>query len=127
MAPLEPGTREGSTGIPRWCILSLFARPATDPGYSSNKKPGRPITKLNGPHDRICDKIGIQFVLYDLRHTFATRMIEAGVGEFALAAILGHSSTRVLYRYVHPTQQYQNAAMTAYDALNEAREKKTVQ
>jgi integrase len=95
--------------------------------FPSNKKPGRPITKLNGPHDRICDKIKIQFVLYDLRHTFATRMIEAGVSEFALAAILGHSSTRVLYRYVHPTQQYQNAAMTVYDALNEAREKRIVQ
>jgi hypothetical protein len=54
-------------------------------------------------------------------------MIEAGVSEFALAAIIDHSSTRVLYRYVHPTQQYQNAAMTVYDALNEAREKRIVQ
>jgi integrase len=95
--------------------------------FPSNRKRGHPITKLNGSHDKICDKIGIQFVLYDLRHTFATRMIEAGVSEFALAAILGHSSTRVLYRYVHPTQAYQNAAMAVYDALNESREKRVVQ
>ena len=83
--------REGKTrGAKRVLQLTqeskaiLGARFASDGPwiFPSNKKPGRPITKLNGPHDRICDKIKIQFVLYELRHTFATHMIEAGVSEF---------------------------------------------
>ena len=88
--------------------------------FPSDKIPGRHITKLNCPHDRVCAKIKLPFVLYDLRHTFATRLAEAGVDSFAIAAILGHSSNRVLHRYVHPTQHHQDAAMALIDARNEA-------
>ena len=55
------------------------------------------------------------FVLYDLRHTFATRLAQAGVDSFTIAAILGHNSTRVLNRYIHPTQEHQDAAMRLYE------------
>lgn len=89
--------------------------------FPSPRKPGAHITKLNGPHDRVCQRIGLEFVLYDLRHTFATRLAEAGVDGFAIAAILGHSSTRVLSRYIHPTQAHQDAAMTLFDQANESR------
>ena len=63
----------------------------------------------------------MQFVLYDLRHTIATRMVEAGVDLVALKEILGHSDIRVTMRYVHPTQTYQDKAMEIYDRLNEER------
>lgn len=86
--------------------------------FPSDRRPGRHITKLNCPHDRVCEKTKLSFVLYDLRHTFATRMSAAGVDAFALAAILGHATTRVLTRYVHPTQAHQDRAMQVYDELN---------
>jgi len=54
---------------------------------------------------------GLRFVIYDLRHTFATRLAEAGVDLATLAAILGHSSLRMVMRYVHPTEQHQRTAM----------------
>jgi integrase len=59
------------------------------------------------------------FRLYDLRHSFATRLAEAKPDPFAIAAILGHASTRVLWRCIHPTQAHQDAAMRAIDKQNE--------
>lgn len=81
----------------------------------------RPIKKLNGAHDRACEKSKVHFVLYDLRHTFATRMVEAGIDLATLKDILGHTDIRVTMRYVHPTQDRQDAAMGVYDKLNEER------
>ncbi len=119
--------------------------------FPSPKKKGAHIAKLNCPHGRVlellnpCARCGqiqtlhpvvhpvdkcaeyvapqpqLRFVLYDLRHTFATRMVEAGIDLVSLKEILGHSDIRVTMRYVHPTQVHQDAAMAIYDKLNEER------
>lgn len=44
--------------------------------------------------------------IYSFRHTFATRFIEAGGGLLTLAAILGHSSLRMVMRYAHPSDSH---------------------
>ena len=57
------------------------------------------------------------FVLYDFRHTFATRIVqETNCDLPSLAAILGHSSLRLIGKYVHPTAEHQKAAMKRYEA-----------
>jgi integrase len=73
----------------------------------------RHITKLNGPHDRVCTMRApeLTFVLYDFRHTFATRAAENGMPLATLAALLGHSSLRVLHKYIHPQQDDMDRAM----------------
>ncbi len=81
------------------------------------KKAGTHLTKVNASHDKIVAETGLEFVLYDLRHTFATRMAEAGCDLSSLAAILGHSSVRMVQRYVHITQAHQDAAMARYEAF----------
>lgn len=60
------------------------------------------------------------FVLYDFRHTFATRFAERTKDLPALAAILGHSSLRMVMKYVHPTEQHQAAAMASYEQSRQA-------
>jgi integrase len=54
------------------------------------------------------------FVLYALRHTFLTRLGEAGCDAWTLARIAGHSSITMSSRYVHPSG---HAVFSAMDRL----------
>jgi len=90
--------------------------------FPSKRNPGMRLTRLNGAHDRLCAKaleegVSLRFVLYDFRHTFATRLAQAGVDLATLAAILGHNSIRIVQRYVHPTAEHKRAAMLRYDEI----------
>jgi integrase len=40
---------------------------------------------------------------HTLRHTRLSRMIEQGDDDYTVMALSGHSSTRMLARYTHPT------------------------
>lgn len=87
-----------------------------------SKRAGRvldiPLSNLRASHERALRDCGLSFVLYDLRHTFATRAAEAGVDLPTLAALLGHSGLSILTRYVHPTGAHQERAMSAIDAAS---------
>lgn len=85
--------------------------------FPAPRKPGHHLGRLNNVHDRVCAKADLSFVLYDLRHTFATRMAQARVDLATLAAILGHASIRIVQRYVHPAEEHQRAAMLSYAAI----------
>jgi len=63
----------------------------------------RPMTELEPAHQRALRKSGIEppFRLYDLRHTYGTRAIEAGVDVFSVAKLMGHADLSTTQRYVH--------------------------
>lgn len=71
--------------------------------------PGKhgPLKKLNNPHARALKASGTAFVLYSLRHTCATRWIEAGVDDYTVAKWLGHSGVVMVWRYAHPTREHE--------------------
>jgi integrase len=94
--------------------------------FPSDRRPGRPIGKLQGPHDLVCRETGLSFVIHDLRHMFATRMIEAGIDVPTLASILGHNGLRTIYRYVHPSDEHKKSAMAKFDAAQMRRRLKAV-
>ena len=54
------------------------------------------------------------FVLYNLRHTFLTRLGESGCDAWTLARIAGHSNVSMSSRYVHPSE---DAVLTAMARL----------
>jgi len=49
--------------------------------------------------------------LHDLRHTAATKMIEAGVDIVTVSKILGHASIQMTMRYAHPTPENMKRAV----------------
>jgi integrase len=80
----------------------------------------RTISKLNapgpkgeGPNSRVT-----RFRLYDLRHTFLTRLGEAGADPFSIQKIAGHSSILISQRYVHPTPERIESAFAKLEEYN---------
>ena len=59
-----------------------------------------------------------EFVLHGLRHTFLTRLGEAGTDAFTIMRLAGHSSVTVSQRYVHPTLDSCETAFERLEAFN---------
>jgi integrase len=66
----------------------------------------------------------LAFVIYDFRHTFATRFTEATSGDVvALAPILGHANLRTVMRYVHVSREHRRTQMARFVEAEEIRVK----
>lgn len=53
-----------------------------------------------------------------MRHTFLTRLDEAGVDAFTIMRIAGHSTITVSQKYVHPSTEGMEQAFERLAALN---------
>jgi integrase len=71
------------------------------------------------------ERAGVSFALYDLRHTFASRLLAAGIPVVEVSAWMGHAiragghevtntTTRV---YAHATGEWRQAALAELNAL----------
>jgi integrase len=95
--------------------------------FPSSRNAGSHIVRVNSAHDRIVahaamEGVEICFVPYDLRHTFATRVAQAGIDIATLAALLGHGSLPCVHKYVHPTADHKKSAMQIFERkVKEAR------
>jgi integrase len=85
------------------------------------------VTSLDHLHRRVCEPkvdgkkqilFPREFVLHGLRHTFLTRLGEAGADAFTIMKLAGHSSVTVSQRYVHPTPESCELAFERLEALN---------
>ena len=66
-------------------------------------------------------KAGIPFFpIYNLRHTFASRMTAAGVSAITIAQMLGHSSSQIVPRYAQVLDQNRIDAMQKLEALRQS-------
>jgi len=75
------------------------------------------ISAVNHRHERVREVLGLpaEFLLHSLRHTFGTRLGEAGADAFTIMRIMGHSSITVSQRYVHPTPETMENAFVALE------------
>jgi integrase len=96
-----------------WTALKRRAKTAKGSYvFPSKKHTDRPIASVRKAHNAAIRRAAIKqhFVLYDLRHTFATRAVAAGVDLPTLSAMLGHTSITMTMRYVHPAAEQKRLA-----------------
>jgi integrase len=80
-----------------------------------------PMRDIRGAWETAKKKAGIApcFRFHDLRHTFASHQKMAGVDDFTLMEIMGHSDHRMMRRYAHLTPEHKRKAiemLPAWDA-----------
>jgi site-specific recombinase XerD len=96
----------------------VLAKRLQTPGtwvFQSQKYPARHIGPAQRMVEAVTAKSGLAMVMYDLRHTFATRAVERGVELPKLMAILGHSNLRSIMRYVHMAQVHIGEGMRKFE------------
>jgi integrase len=92
----------------------VFHRPDGEPLYP---------TWLDQQHSSIRTllKMPADFVLHSLRHTYGTRLGETGADPFTIMKLMGHSSVTVSQRYVHPSPEAMERAVSRMESYNTAK------
>ena len=61
-----------------------------------------PVSEPRRLQKRLCEAAGIPpFTIHEMRHTFATKLIESGADIHTIKDLLGHSTIKVTEIYVH--------------------------
>ena len=69
-----------------------------------NPETGQPLLGVAVPFKAACTAAKLEGLrLHDLRHTAASKMVEAGIDLVTVSKILGHSTIQMTMRYAHPT------------------------
>jgi integrase len=106
-----------------WSILRGRCASSKSPFvFPSPDRLERPIGSVRKAHDAAVRraKVTPAFRLYDLRHTYASRAVMAGVDLPTLAALLGHTSVQMTMRYVHPAEEHKREATAKIERFKTA-------
>ena len=96
----------------------LASRRRIHPWVFTNVRTGKPYTTIAKAFGRALDRAKIttgDVTVHTLRHTALSRMVERGLDDYTVMSISGHSSTRMLERYAHPTLERRIAALETFD------------
>jgi integrase len=75
---------------------------------------GARLRNLRNGFGKACEDAKVSnFHFHDLRHTFASRLADAGVDAFTIAELMGHSTLEMTKRYTHVTDERKRKAVAA--------------
>lgn len=83
-------------------VLTSIRRVSDNPYVIPGKVPGQALTDLRHPWGRIRTRAGLDGVrLHDLRHTYASHALGAGLPLEMVGKLLGHTQMQTTMRYAH--------------------------
>ena len=78
------------------------------------------VRSLREAFDKALSKARIEdFHFHDLRHTFATRLVQNGVDIYKVKELLGHKSIAMTMRYAHHYPESLRASVEVLDNLSQ--------
>jgi integrase len=91
---------------PALALLHALRQSAQGPYVFPSGVTGRPSPSMFFPWRRIRARAGLSEVrLHDLRHSFASFLVNHGVSLYVVQGLLGHSNAKTTQRYAHLAQQ----------------------
>ena len=94
-----------------------------DSPYVFPGKKGTKLTDLKKSFRTAMKKAEIEnFCFHDLRHTFASHLVMAGVPLLTVAELLGHKSIEMTKRYSHLSPNHKTTAVRLLDSLSDDRQ-----
>jgi excisionase family DNA binding protein len=83
-----------------------------NPYVYPNPKTGKPYLDVKKGFKAACRRANIEGLrFHDLRHTFASRLVERGIDLITVKDLLGHSTVRMTERYTHSSQLSKRSAV----------------
>jgi integrase len=90
-------------------------------------KTGHGLVDIRKRFKRALRDAGVEgFVFHDLRHTFASHLVMAGVDLITVKEFLGHKDIKMTLRYAHLAPDYKRAAINRLDTYMDTSHKKGV-
>jgi integrase len=125
----ESKTRAGIRNIPlsarckaellRW--RELFGPEFSPFVFPKVRTPKQPLKDVRRSWEKTLEDAKLtKFVLYNLRHTFASRHSAAGVSDLFVAQMIGHSSPSILQTYAKAIDEYRRDAVRKLEEMRAA-------
>ena len=107
-------------------FLKLRSKSGNGQFVFPNPETRRPYRDIKKAFKGACKRAGINGLrFHDLRHTFATRLIEKGVDLITIKDLLGHSTVKITERYTHSNSEQKRRAVELLTKIKQ--EKATTQ
>lgn len=99
-------------------ILRNMPKHPNSPWLFPSRTPKKPLRDIYRFWNKLRRRIGLYDVrIHDLRHTFASLLVNAGHSLYEVQKLLGHSDPRITMRYAHLNRASLAAAVNTVSAL----------
>jgi integrase len=111
----EP-TAQCKTELLRW--RSMFGPEFSPFVFPNMRIPTKPRNDIRNAWEKALKDAGIDhFWIYNLRHTFASRLSAAGVSDLFVAQMIGHNSPGILQKYSKAIDEYRRDAVRKLEGM----------